>query len=259
MMKKTERNPFRQAHYLMGAAKLSQLPTDEGIEVAFAGRSNAGKSTALNAITEQKNLAKTSKTPGRTQLINLFGLDDETCRLVDLPGYGFAKVSKEVKEQWQKTLSAYLQERLCLQALIIFADIRHPLKETDKQMIQWAVSADLPVHVVLSKADKLKSGARKAALAAANKQLARISDQITSQVFSATHKVELDTLIEKIKTWYGYGSAALEDEMIAIEEFHQTEKKSLHNVATDGVLKSDNLLKSQTPHKGSTHKNSTWV
>jgi len=202
-MNNSQNNPFRAARYLMGAAKLDQLPPDEGVEVALAGRSNAGKSTALNAITDQKNLAKTSKTPGRTQLINLFRLDDDS-RLTDLPGYGFAKVSKDVKEKWQVTLSKYLQERLCLQALVVFMDIRHPLKETDKQIITWAVSADIPVHVVLSKADKLKSGARKAALLSANKHLDRISEQITTQVFSATHKIGLDELIEKLKTWYGF-------------------------------------------------------
>jgi len=201
----TKNNPFRVARYLMGAAKLAQLPPDDGIEVALAGRSNAGKSTALNAITDQKSLAKTSKTPGRTQLINLFRLDDER-RLTDLPGYGFAKVSKNVKEQWQKTLSTYLQDRQCLRAMIVFMDIRHPLKETDKQMIHWAVEAELPVHVVLSKADKLKSGARKAALLAVNKQLARISqeEQITSQFFSATNKLGLDELIDKLASWYDF-------------------------------------------------------
>lgn len=201
-MNNTKNNPFRVARYLMGAAKLSQLPVDDGIEVALAGRSNAGKSTALNVITDQKSLAKTSKTPGRTQLINLFLLD-ETRRLTDLPGYGFAKVSKNVKEQWQITLSKYLQNRLCLQGLIIFMDIRHPLKETDKQMLNWAITADLPIHVVLSKADKLKSGARKAALLAVNKQLARISDSITCQFFSATNKMGLDELLDKLRLWYG--------------------------------------------------------
>ncbi len=202
-MNNTKNNPFRVARYLMGAAKLLQLPADVGVEVALAGRSNAGKSTALNAITDQKNLAKTSKTPGRTQLINLFRLDDDR-RLTDLPGYGFAKVAKSIKEEWQKTLSTYLQKRDCLKGIIIFMDIRHPLKETDKQMINWAVAADLPVHVVLSKADKLKSGARKAALIAANKQLERVSDNITSQVFSATHKLGLDELIEKLASWYDF-------------------------------------------------------
>ena len=202
-MIKTHHNPFRVARYLMGAAKLDQLPPDEGIEVALAGRSNAGKSTALNAITDQKNLAKTSKTPGRTQLINLFMIDD-TNRLTDLPGYGFAKVSKDQKAQWQKTLSRYLQERQCLKALVVFMDIRHPLKETDKQMVQWAIAADIPVHVVLSKADKLKSGARKTALLNANKRLSRLSDGITSQLFSATSKLGLEELLDKIASWYPF-------------------------------------------------------
>lgn len=212
-------NPFRIARYLMGAAKLDQLPPDEGIEVALAGRSNAGKSTALNAITEQKSLAKTSKTPGRTQLINLFRLDDDR-RLTDLPGYGFAKVSKSVKEAWQKTLSTYLQERMCLQALVVFMDIRHPMKETDKQMISWAVSAELPVHVVLSKADKLKSGARKTALMGANKLLARMSEDITTQVFSATHKIGLVELIDKLKVWYGFI-----DEQAVLAELRKEEEE----------------------------------
>jgi len=202
-MTKIIQNPFRVARYLMGAAKLNQLPQDEGVEVALAGRSNAGKSTALNAITDQKSLAKTSKTPGRTQLINLFMID-ELNRLTDLPGYGFAKVSKDQKAQWQKTLSLYLQERKCLKALVVFMDIRHPLKETDKQMVQWAVAANIPVHVVLSKADKLKSGARKAALLTANKRLARISETITSQVFSATSKLGLEELIVKLAGWYSF-------------------------------------------------------
>ena len=202
-MTELTKNPFRVARYLMGAAKLEQLPPDQGIEIALAGRSNAGKSTALNAIADQKNLAKTSKTPGRTQLINLFMIDDEN-RLVDLPGYGFAKVSKDQKAQWQKTLSLYLQKRECLKALVVFMDIRHPLKETDKQMVQWAVNADIPVHVVLSKSDKLKSGARKTALIAANKRLARISETITSQLFSANSKLGLEELIIKLTSWYPF-------------------------------------------------------
>lgn len=213
MTKKAD-NPFRIARYLMGAAKLDQLPPDTGIEVALAGRSNAGKSTALNAITDQKNLAKTSKTPGRTQLINLFMID-ESHRLTDLPGYGFAKVSKDQKAQWQKTLSRYLQERQCLKALVVFMDIRHPLKETDKEMVQWAVAGNIPVHVVLSKADKLKSGARKTALLNANKRLARISDTITSQLLSATNKIGVEELIATIAAWYPFekaGTAAEESE-----------------------------------------------
>ncbi|MDQ7049917.1 MAG: ribosome biogenesis GTP-binding protein YihA/YsxC [Enterobacterales bacterium] len=196
-------NPFRIARYLMGAAKLEQLPPDLGVEVAMAGRSNAGKSSALNAITDQKNLAKTSKTPGRTQLINLFRIDDDH-RITDLPGYGFAKVSKDQKAQWQRTLSRYLQERQCLKALVVIMDIRHPLKETDKQMLQWAVTADLRVHVVLSKSDKLKSGARKASFKTVNQLLQRISPAITCQLFSATSKLGLEQLIATLSDCYGF-------------------------------------------------------
>lgn len=228
-MTTNKQNPFRVARYLMGAAKLDQLPPDEGIEVALAGRSNAGKSTALNAIADQKSLAKTSKTPGRTQLINLFRIDDSH-RLTDLPGYGFAKVSKDQKTQWQKTLSRYLQERKCLKALVVFMDIRHPLKETDKQMVQWAVTANIPVHVVLSKADKLKSGARKTALLTANKRLERISEDITSQLFSATSKLGLDDLIEKIASWYPF------------ENGQSTDSNSESEIPDD---QSNNSLKSQ--------------
>ncbi|MCP3673360.1 MAG: YihA family ribosome biogenesis GTP-binding protein [Gammaproteobacteria bacterium] len=151
---------YQIAKYILGAANLKQLPEDEGIEVAFAGRSNAGKSSALNRLTGQRSLARTSKTPGRTQLINLFSLQDNN-RLVDLPGYGYARVAKSVKEHWQKTLIQYLQKRDCLKALVILMDIRHPCKEMDLSMINWALNADLKVLVLLSKSDKLKHGARK--------------------------------------------------------------------------------------------------
>jgi len=197
---------------MMGAAKLEQLPPDQGVEVAMAGRSNAGKSSALNAITDQKNLAKTSKTPGRTQLINLFQIDEEH-RITDLPGYGFAKVSKDQKAQWQRTLSRYLQERQCLKALVVIMDIRHPLKETDKQMLQWAVTANLQVHVVLSKSDKLKSGARKASLKTVTQLLQRISPDISCQLFSATNKMGLEQLIEQMSQWYGFNQMTKEQSL----------------------------------------------
>ena len=128
---------YRQTTFLTSAAKLSQLPIDQGIEVAFAGRSNAGKSSALNALTGQRGLARASKTPGRTQLINLFELQPDKF-LVDLPGYGFAKVSIEVKKRWQETLAQYLQQRKCLAGLVLLSDIRHPLKELDVNMLDWA-------------------------------------------------------------------------------------------------------------------------
>ena len=149
-------NNYQQVSFLKGAHNLKQLPPDEGVEVAFAGRSNAGKSSALNRLTGSKSLARTSKTPGRTQLINLFELTPEF-RLVDLPGYGFAKVSHKMKETWQKTLGDYLQTRDCLNALVLLMDIRHPGKDMDWAMIEWALKADLELMVLLSKSDKVKN------------------------------------------------------------------------------------------------------
>ena len=154
---------FQNTHFITSAPNIQAMPEDSGIEVAFAGRSNAGKSSALNALTRQKSLARTSKTPGRTQLINVFEIS-EGFRLIDLPGYGFAQVPEEVKKQWQKSLSEYLQERQSLQGIVVLMDIRHPFKETDNGLIQWAVDCDLPVLALLTKADKLKQGARKAAI-----------------------------------------------------------------------------------------------
>lgn len=196
-------NPFRQATYLKGAAELVQLPADVGIEVAFAGRSNAGKSSALNVICDQKSLARTSKTPGRTQLINLFTLDDQR-RLIDLPGYGFAKVSLEIKERWQVTLSQYLQHRECLKGLIVLMDIRHPLKDVDQQMIQWAADVGLPTHVLLNKADKLKQGAAKNTLLKVKKQLKEIHPDFTAQNFSALKRTGMDTLMHRLLSWFEY-------------------------------------------------------
>lgn len=151
---------FKQIQFLKSAAELSHLPRDYGAEVAFAGRSNAGKSSAINAITGIRHLAKTSKTPGCTQLINLFSLN-ENQRLVDLPGYGYAKVPKAIKLRWQETLSQYLQTRECLRGLILLSDIRHPLNPYDQSLIEWSFEVNLPVIMLLTKADKLGFGAAK--------------------------------------------------------------------------------------------------
>ncbi len=149
---------YRVASFVISAARLSQLPQDCGSEVAFAGRSNAGKSSAINRLCEQKSLARTSKTPGRTQLINLFQLDGQRY-LVDLPGYGYAKVAEEIKRRWQKTMETYLSDRQSLRGLILLMDVRHPLKEVDQQLLDWCWQVGMPVHVMLTKADKLKRGA----------------------------------------------------------------------------------------------------
>lgn len=192
---------YQQAKYLLGAAKLHQLPEDIGIEVAFAGRSNAGKSSALNTLTQQKSLARTSKTPGRTQLINVFTLD-ESRRLIDLPGYGFAKVPKAMKEQWQAELGKYLRTRKCLHGLVILMDIRHFLKDTDVQMLRWASDIGLPVHCLLSKSDKLKSGAKSKALMECTKALKDIHPKASIQTFSSLKRHGLDQLFAKMDSWY---------------------------------------------------------
>ena len=146
---------FKTAKFVTSAATLAQCPADEGAEIAFCGRSNAGKSSAINALTDQKALARTSKTPGRTQLINFFMLNDES-KLVDLPGYGYAKVPVSIKEHWHRHLDEYLRDRKSLRGMVLLVDIRHPLREFDEMMIEWSIDSGLPLHILLTKADKRK-------------------------------------------------------------------------------------------------------
>lgn len=192
---------YQTAKYLLGAAKLAQLPPDEGIEVAFAGRSNAGKSSALNTLTQQKSLARTSKTPGRTQLINVFTLDEDR-RLIDLPGYGYAKVPEAMKLQWQEELSRYLQQRQCLRGLVLLMDIRHFLKDSDQDMLAWAAEVGLPVHCLLSKADKLKQGAKSKAVLQCKKAVKELHPTATVQAFSSLKREGLDQLYKILDEWY---------------------------------------------------------
>jgi len=184
---------FRTATFLKSASKLSQCPPDSGREIAFAGRSNAGKSTALNCITDNKKLARTSKTPGRTQLINYFTLTD-TQRLVDLPGYGFAKVPEEVRRQWQKHMDDYLLNRQSLVGIVLLMDIRHPMKQFDRTMIEWAVASEMPIRVLLTKADKLKKGQASKALQGLRKELKDCADLASVQLFSALDGAGLDDI-----------------------------------------------------------------
>ena len=190
------------------------MPEDEGVEIAFAGRSNAGKSSALNRLTNQKSLAKTSKTPGRTQLINLFKVE-EGCHIVDLPGYGFAQVPVEMKNKWQKSLGEYLQKRECLKGLVVLMDIRHPMKDLDQQMIFWAIDSRIPVQVLLTKADKLKSGARKQTLLKIRKQVETFGGDVDVDVFSSLKGLGVDQLRAKLDTWFAPALAHLieEDEL----------------------------------------------
>ena len=193
---------FNKARFTQSAPSIRECPPETGVEVAFAGRSNAGKSSAINALTNNSKLARTSKTPGRTQLINFFNLSD-TQRLVDLPGYGYAKVSRDMKEQWQRHLSEYLRERQCLQGLILLMDIRHPLQEFDTTMINWAAEADMPVHVLLTKADKLSRGPANTIRLDVLKYLKQsgLEDLVTVQCFSALKNTGIDELKTKLQSW----------------------------------------------------------
>ena len=191
---------YRGAQFLTSAAKLNQCPPDEGWEVAFAGRSNAGKSSAINSLTTNNKLAKTSKTPGRTQLINFFMLS-ESQRLVDLPGYGFAKVPLKVKQEWTRQLENYLQKRQCLRGLIVLMDIRHPLQPFDQQMLDWTLSANMPVHILLTKADKLKRGAANATLLKVRSALEPLGERASVQLFSALKHTGHGELTATLDNW----------------------------------------------------------
>ncbi|WP_127959107.1 ribosome biogenesis GTP-binding protein YihA/YsxC [Serratia microhaemolytica] len=192
---------YQVTHFVTSAPDIRHLPADEGIEVAFVGRSNAGKSSALNTLTNQKNLARISKTPGRTQLINLFEVE-AGIRLVDLPGYGYAQVPEEMKRKWQQALAEYLQMRDSLKGLVVLMDIRHPLRELDQQMIQWAVDVEIPVLVLLTKADKLASGARKAQCDMVREAVLAFMGDIQVEVFSSLKKIGLDKLRQKLDSWF---------------------------------------------------------
>lgn len=192
---------YKNAKFKMSAPNIAGLESDVGYEVAFAGRSNAGKSSALNTLTEQKGLARTSKTPGRTQLINIFELDEER-RLVDLPGYGFAKVPLSVKQKWQKSLGEYLEKRECLVGLIVLMDIRHPLKDLDQDLIFWAVDSDLPVLVLLTKADKLKQAARNKVLVEVRKASENFEGNVEVELFSSLKGTGVSALKRKLNTWF---------------------------------------------------------
>ena len=193
---------FRRAQFLTSAAKLAQCPPDTGTEVAFAGRSNAGKSSCINVLTDNRHLARASKTPGRTRLINFFALNEAASqRLVDLPGYGYAKVSQEMKEEWQRHLENYLRERETLRGLVLLMDIRHPLKDFDINMLDWAESTKLPVHCVLTKADKLNRGPAQQALLQVRKQLSARTVPVSVQLFSAPSKQGVDELAATLGHW----------------------------------------------------------
>ena len=197
---------YSASRFIKSANKPRDFPADTGREIAFAGRSNAGKSSAINAIVGRQGLARTSKTPGRTQLINFFSLGDHR-RLVDLPGYGFAKVPAAVKAHWERLVEAYFRDRESLAGVILVVDIRRGIGELDRQMLDWAMDCACPAHVLLTKADKLKRGQVARALQSAERLLAtRYADSarapLSLQAFSASRREGLEDAREVLDDWF---------------------------------------------------------
>lgn len=195
---------FKSAGFLISAPSLKQCPPDKGAEVAFAGRSNAGKSSTVNALTRNNKLARTSKTPGCTQLINFFQLHSSPdLRLVDLPGYGYAKVSKAMQQKWQEHLSQYLNDRQSLKGIILVTDIRHPMQEFDKMMINWAMQSEMPLHALLNKSDKLSRGAAQDTLLKYRREIKNsgFENLVSVQVFSSVSGEGVDQLAQQLEMW----------------------------------------------------------
>lgn len=196
-------NPYQNAKFLLSVNSFNRLPTDNAIEVAFAGRSNAGKSSAINTISNIKSLCRTSKTPGRTQMINYFSMDAEHL-LVDLPGYGYAKVPLKIKQHWQQLLERYLVERDSLQGVVMIMDVRHPMTQYDLLMLNWCQRSQMPIHILLTKADKLKRGAAQNTLLKVNSMLEKQYPQATIQLFSALNRTGVDEARLKLSDWFGF-------------------------------------------------------
>jgi len=194
---------YQVATYLTSAAEFKQLPEDKGVEVAFSGCSNAGKSSTMNALTNNKTLARTSKTPGRTQLINLFSLDDDR-RIVDLPGFGYAKVPDRIKAKWQTNIDLYLRERDCLQGIVLVSDMRHPLKTFECDMMAWASMSGMPMLVLLNKMDKLSKGAAASTVQKVRNHVKTLDGNITVLPFSAMKKEGLPEVLEVLDDWFAF-------------------------------------------------------
>ncbi|OGT66403.1 MAG: YihA family ribosome biogenesis GTP-binding protein [Gammaproteobacteria bacterium RIFCSPLOWO2_02_FULL_47_50] len=189
---------YNNAVFLLGAHTLAQCPPDQGVEVAFAGRSNVGKSSVLNAVTGNHRLARTSKTPGRTQQLNFFAVGAGQ-RLVDLPGYGYARVPEKIKLHWANVMQVYFETRASLMGLMLIMDIRHPLKPYDEQMLEWCINADLPVHVLLNKADKLGRGAGIKTLQILKTRYR--GGKFSAQLFSVLNEVGVEEARRKLDEW----------------------------------------------------------
>ena len=192
---------FRRTTFVTSAPDISKLPNDVGAEIAIIGRSNSGKSSSINAICDQKTLAKTSRTPGRTRLINLFKVN-EGKYLVDLPGYGYAQVPEQMKRQWQKAMTDYLQQRKCLCGLVVTMDIRTPLRDHDRMIIDWSIAANLPCLILLTKADKFGVNKRKEMVGEVKTQLSEFGGNFTIIAFSALRKIGIDETRNVLQNWF---------------------------------------------------------
>lgn len=197
---------YQGAVFLQAAAQTDQAPPDEGREVAFAGRSNSGKSSAINTLCHQRNLARTSKTPGRTQQLIFFSLDAER-RLVDLPGYGYAKVAESVKLQWQGLMANYLRHRRSLAGLVVVMDVRHPLTTYDQQMLTWSREAQLPLLLLLTKSDKLKRGAARVQLDCVRRAVADERERVSVELFSSLRRQGVEAVHAVLDRWFVVGAA----------------------------------------------------
>lgn len=189
---------YSRIEFRLGVASIKQLPDDSGAEVAFAGRSNVGKSSAINKITNRRGLARISKSPGRTRELNYFSYDERT-HLVDLPGYGYAKVNEEMRDGWAKLIEEYLSERKSLRGIFLIMDVRHPLGKFDQTMIDYCHACNLPVHILLNKSDKLSKNAGNKAMAFVSRELSGIN--FSTQLFSALKGTGLDEAREKLAKW----------------------------------------------------------
>ena len=192
---------YQQAVFAFSANREAQFPAAARVEIAFAGRSNAGKSSALNTLTNQKTLARVSRTPGRTQLINYFALPDAGCFLVDLPGYGYAEVPEQVRAHWQALLGRYLLQREVLRGVVLLMDIRHPMKELDIRMLECCAERQLPAHVLLTKADKLSRSVAEKQLRALRSELLNWHAPFSVQLFSSLKRLRLPELVAQLDAW----------------------------------------------------------
>lgn len=241
---------FRKTRFVTSSPDINRLPPDRGAEIAFAGRSNSGKSSALNAICDQVHLAKTSRTPGRTRLINLFEVAPG-CSLVDLPGYGYAAVSESMKREWQKSLSDYLQKRKALRGIVVLMDIRHPLKDHDRLILDWSIAANLPALILLTKCDKLGVNARRDAVQEVKHLLSEFGSNFTVIAFSSWSKLGLDETRHILNNWFttfhgsDYDPETLIKEKEAVRQAKKEEALREEKESKKGKAKAKNAARAQ--------------